>query len=83
MANWWLGITDEDVEGTWKWFDTDTVATYTGTTYDSTTDVGWHYTEYSYLQMKLGYYNVTIDYTMVLCYNCPIKTHCLFTFYVM
>ncbi|KAH3813894.1 hypothetical protein DPMN_142364 [Dreissena polymorpha] len=26
---WWVGIKDEDIEGVWKWFDTDDFATFT------------------------------------------------------
>ena len=28
--NWYIGITDEELEGEWKWFDTGDIAEYTG-----------------------------------------------------
>lgn len=28
--DWWVGITDEDIEDEWKWYGTDTIAEFTG-----------------------------------------------------
>ncbi|KAL4218174.1 hypothetical protein ACF0H5_022910 [Mactra antiquata] len=29
IKSWYMGLTDEDIEGIWKWFDTDTIANFT------------------------------------------------------
>lgn len=38
-VNWWLGLTDEALEGEWVWYDTDTVAEFTGALQDTQTKV--------------------------------------------
>lgn len=69
--NWWLGLTDEDVEGYWQWYDTDTPVSFTNWHPGQLDDAGGE--DCAVFSFRLNYDWADVDCTKLFEAICELK----------